>query len=86
MGGGFGAWADKLDEGAYAEIVRLWEHGQCVQLHALERQLRTALRRDPPPHDDVRSTSQSLLDVLASRGDAESLLISNGMTKGDEKE
>lgn len=84
--GDFGAWADKLDHERYGEVVRLWEHGQCTDLEALGQQLQTALHRDPPPAEDVRTTAKALLSLLAERGGADVLTVSNGMTAAGEGE
>lgn len=77
--GEFSRWADGLDEGAFPEVVHLAEHGWEQELEALERQLGKALQGDVPD-TDVAATGKALLEIVGQRGEAEALVISDGMT------
>lgn len=73
----FGAWVDSLDADTYPELVHLREYGWDRDLPDLQTQLPAAVK-EHPPEESAASVADGLAKILASRGDAEVLTISDG--------
>jgi hypothetical protein len=67
----FGAWADDLPVADYPQVLHLWENGWEDDLAPLETQLKRALSESPPDLPAAREVAEELLDIIASRAEAD---------------
>jgi hypothetical protein len=78
--GSFGDWVDGLSVDDAPELIHVREYGWSQEIGDLSEQLRQSMSAAPPPDDDTASIANGLADFLATSGDAEVLIVSDGLT------
>ena len=83
----FAAWAAALPDPPYHELSYLAEEGWCVEIAALERELRQALAERPnAPGADVLEVGRRLLAEVRGRpGKADALVVTDGTAVGGDE-
>ncbi len=73
-------WAIGLEPGAYPELQHLAVYGWSQELAAVTLELATALVEFHPGDSSIFKTGEGLLAFLKARGEADAIVISNGVT------
>lgn len=82
----FCEWVDTTDVEDYPSLHHLTTFGFGNDPADLAEDIQVALDEDDPEDDDVKSVATGLIKALAAMKDAEIVIVSNGMTTGDESE
>jgi hypothetical protein len=72
-------WALALEPGAYPDLQHLAVYGWSQELDAVAQELADALAQQAPEDASVTGTAQGLLAILQGRGEAQAMVISNGI-------
>lgn len=76
-------WAKSNDGEEFAELVAFVEDGDAYDLANLANEIRSAMSANPP-ESSVRDTIKGILSFLAANDGAEMVMVTNGVTAGDD--
>ena len=77
----FGDWVDSLSAKEFPALVQLWEHGFTQEFKKAGDDIGRALKHHAPD-ENVSGIAKALLAAMKREKKANTLLITNGMTRG----
>jgi hypothetical protein len=83
--GDFIRWVDSLDSEVYPRLAHFSDWGWVNEIEELQFEIESAME-DVEPSQSLRKTLDAFLSALESRGNAESVVLTDGLVPDDDED